>query len=320
MEPRARIIAICGGTATGKTPLALRVAELTDGEIVGCDSMQVYRGMDIGTAKPTPEEMARVPHHLIGVADPGDDFSVADYQALAKSAIADIVSRGKLPVICGGTGLYLDSIIYDNKYSGDGDDGGEIRASLEKYADENGNDALFSRLAQIDPEAAESIHPNNRRRVARAIEIYMKTGRTKTEWDRESRTASADAAVIGLRFRDRELHRRAIRQRCEAMIESGLVAEAARLYGSGALDAGKPASQAIGYKELLPYLRGEEPLSAAIDRLYYGTCRYSKRQTTWFSKKDYVRWLDVDRVYLGDESVDALAARALSAAGIDTDT
>lgn len=308
-----RPIAICGATATGKTSLAVEAAKRLGGEIVSCDSMQLYRGMDIGTAKPTESERAGVPHHLIDILDPFETYSCARYKIDAEAAISDIKSRGCVPVLCGGTGLYLDALMYDNKYSDEGEDDNGIRDELAAFAKENGAHALHDMLAEIDPDAAASIHENNVRRVARAIEIYQRTGRRKSEWDAESRdSARDDITVIGLRFGDRALHREAIERRCREMFSSGLADEARRLYDMGALDAGCAAAQAIGYKELLPYLRGEETEEAAVMRLYYATCRYAKRQATWFYKKDYIRWLDVDGVYLKNESADELISRALA--------
>ena len=312
----AGAVAICGATATGKTSLSLLLAESLSGEIVGCDSMQIYRGMDIGTAKPTAAERARAPHHMIDILDPTEEFSVSQYKAGAEAAMADIVSRGRVPIICGGTGLYLDAIVYDNRYSDD--DGDEtVRAELIRYAEENGAPALYARLAEIDPESAAATHPNNVRRVVRALEIYEKTGRRKSEWDAESRPGERrDITVIGLRFDDRELHREAIRRRCREMMESGLPDEAERLYHSGALERGM-AAQAIGYKELIPYLRGEGSLGDAEEKLFYATCRYAKRQATWFYKKDYINWLSVDGVFLGTESMETLFRRAVDIVGAD---
>lgn len=305
-------VAICGATATGKTSLSIGLAETLSGEIIGCDSMQIYRGMDIGTAKPTAAERAAVPHHMIDIIEPTETFSVRQYKDGAEAAIDDIVSRGRVPIFCGGTGLYLDAVVYDNTYSDeDGDD--TLRAELMLYAEEHGIGALHDRLAEIDPEAAAATHPNNVRRVIRAIEIYEKTGRRKSEWDAMSRLGERRGIrVIGLRFADRELHREAIGRRCREMIESGLPDEARVLYESGALEPGMPAAQAIGYKEFLPYLRGEETLTEAEMRLFYATCRYAKRQATWFNKKDYISWLEVDRVYKGEESFGSLFERVLA--------
>ncbi len=316
----ARPLVICGATATGKTALSLMLARERDGEIVGCDSMQIYRGLDIGTAKPTPGERARIRHHMIDIKEPTEPYSVSQYKDDAERAMEDIVSRGKTPVLCGGTGLYLDALIYDNKYS-DEDSGDEkIRLELMRFAEENGAEALHAKLRDIDPESAEATHPNNVRRVIRAIEIFEKTGRRKSEWDAESRTGVRRAmTVIGLRFDDRGLHRDAIRRRCREMMEDGLPDEAARLYSSGALKDGMPASRAIAYKELIPFLRGEESMYDAEMRLYYATCRYAKRQATWFYKKDYINWLSVDAVCLGNEGIDDLFGRAMKIISLGED-
>ncbi len=306
-------LAICGATATGKTALALALAETLGGEIISSDSMQLYRGMDIGTAKPTAEELCRVRHHLTDVLSPDESCSVADYAVMARKAEADILSRGKMPIYCGGTGLYLDAVMYENKFSPTLDEAAEREAHkrAEAYLSEHGAEALHARLRLLDPSAADAIHPNNTRRVIRATVIREVTGKTKTEWDAESRTeARRDVAVVGLRFSDRELHRRAIAERCKKMLADGLLDETERLLREGALDAGKTAAQAIGYKELLPYLRGEETLTEAENRLYYATCRYAKRQATWFYQKDYISWLEVDALYLGDETKEAFFARA----------
>ncbi len=306
-------LAVCGATATGKTSLALMLAERENGEIISFDSMQLYRGMDVGTAKPTNAELLRVPHHMIDVLDPDERCSVADYAARAESAEQDIKRRLKLPIYCGGTGLYLDAVMYKNKFSAavDPDAERDATARAEKYLAENGADALHALLGTMDPSAAEAIHPNNTRRVIRAIVIKETTGKTKTEWDAESRGEMRDdVVVLGLRFADRELHRRAIGERCDEMIKSGLVEETERLCKIGALDEGKTAAQAIGYKEMLPYIRGEESLADAKMRLYYATCRYAKRQATWFYSKNYVNWLEVDALYLGRETKDELYSRA----------
>lgn len=308
-------VAVCGATATGKTSLALMLAERNGGEIISSDSMQLYRGMDVGTAKPTRDELLRVPHHMIDVLDPDESCSVADYAAHALSIEADVRARDRTPVYCGGTGLYLDAVMYKNKFSQSADPEAErsAAAEAEAYLSENGADALHALLHAVDPDAADAIHPNNVRRVIRALVIYETTGKTKTEWDAASRgELRDDVAVIGLRFRDRELHRRAIGERCRAMIADGLVEETERLYAAGALDPGKTAAQAIGYKEILPYLRGEESLADAEMRLYYATCRYAKRQATWFYAKDYVSWIEVDGLCLGLESKEEIYSRALA--------
>ncbi len=307
-------LAVCGATATGKTSLSLALAERLDGEIISSDSMQLYRTMDIGTAKPTEDELLRVPHHIIDVLDPDEKCSVADYETMASRAEEDILSREKTPIYCGGTGLYLDAVIYKNRFSQAIDASTEREATLraEMMLENDGAAALHAYLRSLDPEAAEAIHPNNTRRVIRAIVICESTGKTKTEWDRLSRGEKRNGfKVIGLRFADRELHRRAIGERCKKMIADGLIFETERLYKAGALDEGKTAAQAIGYKEMLPYIRGEESLQDAEMRLFYATCRYAKRQATWFYAKDYISWIEVDGLYLGHEPKADILRRAL---------
>ncbi len=286
---RKNILAIAGPTASGKTSLSLRLAQELGGEILCCDSMQIYRGMDIGTAKPTHEEMGGVVHHLLDIADPRESFSVADYVPLAKAAVNDVLSRGKLPIFCGGTGLYLDAFLTDNIYSDAGSDPA-LRASLEEEAADKGALALWSRLLALDPESANAIHPNNVKRVVRALEICLLTGTPKSEWDRRSRMAPSPyhALVFGLFYPERaELYER-VDRRVEIMMEQGLEKEVRGLYEKGLLPEGSTASQAIGYKEMLSYLEGGSTLDEAIEAIKLATRRYAKRQITWFGSKDYV--------------------------------
>ena len=289
-----KIIGVVGPTAGGKSALALALAEEWNGEIISCDSMQIYRRMDIGTAKPTSAEQARVRHHLIDVAEPDEDFSVADYVSLAVSAIEDCVSRGKLPILCGGTGLYLDALLRKNDFAPETTDEG-VRAELEAFAETYGADALHKMLAEADPESAEAIHKNNVKRVIRALEIYRVSGITKTELDRRSLEGGMryDAAVVGLRYADRELLRGRIDRRVDEMIREGLVEETRALDAEGIFRRSRTAAQAIGYKEILPYCRGEEPLAICTERLKIATRQYAKRQMTWFAARPYVTWLDV---------------------------
>ena len=295
-ENKIRILAVVGPTASGKSALAVKLAQACGGEVVSCDSMQIYRRMDIGTAKPTREECMGIPHHLIDCVEPDAPYSCADYVQDAQKTISDIAARGKMPIVCGGTGLYLDALLRGGNFEqtkGDPD----LRASLLAYAKENGNSALHARLAAIDPEAAEAIHPNNVKRVIRAIEIYECTDMTKTQADVRSREPSSpyDATVLGLRFPERELLYARIDRRVDQMMSSGLLDETRRLLDTGVFEVNATAAQAIGYKELLGYLRGEEPLEAAVERLKTATRRYAKRQMTWFSAKEYVQWIDVTR-------------------------
>ena len=221
------ILCVVGATASGKSALAMELSKKLNGEIVSCDSMQVYRGMDIGTAKPSVEDRACVPHHLIDVADPLEIFSCADYVSLAAQAIENIHGKGKLPIICGGTGLYLDALLRGGGFEEEASVDSTLRQSLFDYAKENGNHALHERLRAVDPESADATHENNVKRVVRALEIYETTGLTKTELDRRSRTFDSPyrAAVIGLRYDDRELLYRRIDRRVDEMIAQGLLEE-----------------------------------------------------------------------------------------------
>ncbi len=293
-EEKIRILAVVGPTASGKSALAVRLAQAYGGEVVSCDSMQIYRRMDIGTAKPTKEECEGIPHHLIDCIEPDAPFSCADYVKAAQETVKGIISRGKLPVFCGGTGLYLDAFLRGGHFEETQGDPA-LRESLATFAEEYGNAALHARLAAIDPEAASAIHENNVKRVIRAIEIYECTGMTKTQADIRSRESESpyDATVLGLRFSDREALYARIDRRVDRMMDAGLLDETRRLLDEGVFDKNMTAAQAIGYKELLGYLRGEEPLCTAVERLKTATRRYAKRQMTWFSAKAYVNWIDM---------------------------
>ena len=295
MSEKPKILAVVGPTASGKSALAVSLAKALDGEVVSCDSMQIYRGMDIGTAKPTAEEMGGVVHHLIDIADPEQAFSVMDFVAAAERAVKDIHARGKLPILCGGTGLYLDAFLRGDSAETPGADPA-VRAELADLAEKEGAEALHARLREVDPESAEATHPNNVRRVIRALELFLVTGVPKSEWDRRSRTVPAryDAVVLGLNFYNRELLYERIERRVDQMMREGLEAETRALAASGVFESSPTAAAAIGYKELLPYLRGDATLDEAVDELKTSTRRYAKRQLTWFSAKAYVKWLFVD--------------------------
>ena len=292
MQEKKRILAIVGPTASGKTALSIALAKRLGGEIVSCDSMQVYRGMDIGTAKPSEEERDGVPHHLIDIADPTQSFSVMDYVDAAERAVQDILSRGRLPIFCGGTGLYLDAFLRGGVPETPGADD-RLRAELQALADTCGEDLLHAELARVDPESAAVTHKNNVRRVIRALEIFRLTGTPKSEWDRRSRELPPRyrAAVIGLSFPVRAALVARIDARVDAMLAQGLVEETRTLLAAGVFEHSPTAAAAIGYKELLPYLRGECSLEQAVEELKIATRRYAKRQLTWFSAKDYVRWI-----------------------------
>ncbi len=283
------VLAVVGATASGKTALSIALARYFGGEIVSCDSMQVYRGMDIGTAKPTEEEKQGIPHHLIDIAEPSVNFSVADYVPLAKAAIEQVHTRGKLPIFCGGTGLYLDAVLSDNAYSDAGSDP-QLRASLFAEAEKIGVQALWERLETSDPISAAAIHPNNVKRVVRALEIGILTGIPKSEWDRRSRMAPSPyrALVFGLSYPDREVLYDRIDRRVDAMMTAGLENEVRTLIGTGRLPRDCTAAQAIGYKELISFLDGNGTRGEAVAAIKLATRHYAKRQITWFGAKPYV--------------------------------
>ena len=295
------ILCLAGPTASGKTALAVELAKELDGEVVSCDSMQVYRRMDIGTAKPSREEMQGIPHHMIDVAEPAEDFSVSRYCAMAAPIVDDIVARGKTAIIAGGTGLYMDSLIRGNDFAPFPSTG--VREKLEAEADEVGLPAMLARLREIDPDTADRVF--DRKRILRALEVYLETGETITEHNRKTRLIPPKYTPLwlGLDFADRgELYRR-IDKRVDIMLEMGLMEEIRSL-----LDSGIPekctAMQAIGYKEFVNALEGREPLSQAAEEVKKASRHYAKRQLTWFRRNPAVRWL----VRSGDDGREILAS------------
>ncbi len=288
-KKKTKLIAVGGPTASGKSALALSLAEELDGEIISCDSMQIYRKMDIGTAKPTADEMARIPHHMIDVCDPRMNFSAADWAEGAARAIKDVTSRGRMPIICGGTGMYLDALLRPTSFSEGStscDTSESFRHEMQEYAEKHGNDALHEKLREIDPESADAIHKNNVKRVIRALEIYHTTGKTKTEADRMTTVGDSpyDCRVITLDYEDRSILYDRIDRRVDVMIDDGLEAEIRSLLDTGALIRGTTAAQAIGYKEMLLYTDGEFPLEEAAELIKKNTRNYAKRQITWFKR------------------------------------
>ena len=295
------ILCLAGPTASGKTALAVELAKDLNGEVVSCDSMQVYRRMDIGTAKPSREEMQGIPHHMIDVAEPDEDFSVSRYCAMAAPIVDDIVARGKTAIIAGGTGLYMDSLIRGNDFAPFPSTG--VRERLEAEADEVGLPAMLARLREIDPDTADRV--SDRKRILRALEVYLETGETITEHNRKTRLIPPKYTPLwlGLDFADRgELYRR-IDKRVDIMLEMGLMEEIRSL-----LDSGIPekctAMQAIGYKEFVNALEGREPLSQATEEVKKASRHYAKRQLTWFRRNPAVRWL----VRSGDDDREILAS------------
>ena len=286
LSTKKKILAISGPTAVGKTALAIRVAEELGGEIISCDSMQIYKGMDIGTAKPTRDELARVPHHMIDVVSPDRDFSCAEYKAMATEAVEDIISRGKLPIFCGGTGLYLESVLYNGGFSQAPADK-EIRERLSANTPEKN----WERLIKIDPDAAAKTHMNNLPRVIRALEIYDATGITKTEWDRRSKekTSDYDPRIIVLYASNREFLYDRINRRVDIMIKEGLEDEVRNL----ALKKNSTAGQAIGYKEITEYFEGHLTFDEAIAKIKQASRNYAKRQDTWWRHCKDAEFVDI---------------------------
>ena len=289
-----RVICVVGPTATGKTELAVRLAQALDGEVVSCDSMQVYRGMPIGTAQPTPEEQKGIPHHMLAVADPAEAFSVGKFVAQADPIVQDILARGKTAILAGGTGLYVDALAAGRSFAPMPQTG--RREALEARADREGIEALLADLRRVDPQSAARLHPGNRRRIIRALEVYEETGRTITQHNLETaaRPPRYDAAWLGLDFQDRaDLYAR-IEERVDRMIQAGLLEEVRGLLDRGvALDS--TALQAIGYKELVPVLTQGADLPQAIAAVKQNSRRYAKRQRTWFRRNPAVHWLLLPR-------------------------
>ena len=289
-------IAVAGVTASGKSALAVELALRFSGEIISCDSMLVYRGADIGTAKPTKEERRGIPHHLIDIREANEPFSAGDFVREAEAAEREILSRGRIPILCGGTGLYLDSFLRGGYPEEKKEVPPDLFAALEAELAEKGAAAMHEKLRALDPAAAQRIHENNTRRVLRAIGLCLANEKTKTELDRltpQGRTVR-DYRVIALRFSSPEARAARIEARERAMFAAGLPAETAALRRRGFFDSCAAAAQAIGYKELFPYLDGEEGEEEAIARLAAATRRYAKRQQTWYASMPYVRWLFAD--------------------------
>jgi len=290
-----RALSITGPAASGKTALSLACAERLGCEIISCDSMQIYRGMNIGTAKATEAEQARVPHHLIDILEPSEAYSAEQYREDAMRAAEEIVARGKIPLFVGGTGLYIDTVIRGNSLESPPSDPALSERLRREGEGEEGREALWQRLLAVDPDSAMRTHKNNVRRVARALEIYMLTGKTKTFFDEMSRAAGRDIEIgmITLDIHNRDTLYDRVNTRVDLMMEEGLLSEARALYERGLLDRKYTSSQAIGYKEMLSYLLGEESLEEATEQLKLSSRRYAKRQLTWFRHET-----DAHRLYL----------------------
>lgn len=289
---KIKILVIVGPTASGKTNLAVNLAKKLNGEVVSADSMQVYKEMDIGTAKPTPDEMQNIPHHLIDFLNLDEEFSVADFVKLAEEKILDIAKRNKLPILCGGTGLYVNSLIDNVDFSIQNYDV-QVRAELEERLKNEGINSLREELKRVDPEAFMSIHPNNTKRIIRALEMYKTSGINKTEQMKISRCNESpyDPFIIGLTCKNREKLYEKINKRVDLMLEKGLLDECQMILSK---NCSKTALNAICYKEFIPYFDGEISLDEAVENLKRGTRKYAKRQLTWFKRDERINWVYVD--------------------------
>ncbi len=289
-----KMICIVGPTASGKTSLSIALAKALSAEIISGDSMQIYKGMDIGTAKPTVEEMDGVVHHMLSIASPSENYSVARYVTEATEIAEDILSRGKIPIVVGGTGLYIDSLVAGREFAENREDG-RLRAELYEIYEKEGTDALYNILKELDPLRAEQIHKNNIKRVIRAIEVAKISGETISEHDEKTKEKPPrfDAAYVGILFENREELWERISRRVDIMMEQGLLAEVESLLDSG-ISPESTAMQAIGYKELCSYFSGEKTLEEAVSDIKTATRRYSKRQMTWFKRNKTIKWVSPD--------------------------
>lgn len=304
-ESTPRILIIAGPTAVGKSAVALRVAERVGGEIVSADSMQIYRQMDVGTAKPSAEERARVRHHLIDIIGPDVPYSVAQYQADADRAIAEVRARGRVPMLVGGTGLYVQAVWDGLDFPIAGPDR-EFRAAMQAEAQRLGTAALHARLAEIDPAAAVRIHPNDQKRIIRALEVHHLTGQPISRFHRRREGPRYQALAFGLRMPRRELNQR-IDERIDDMMSAGLLDEVRRLLDRG-YHEGLISMKALGYQQLAYQLRGRCQLSAAVERFKTATHQFAKRQMTWFGRDRRIRWIELEPPIDGDDVADQIAA------------
>jgi len=290
---KSKILVIAGPTAVGKTKIAIETAKRLNGEIISADSMQIYKKMDIGTAKPTVEEMGGIPHHLLSIVEIGEKFSVVDFQKMAFDCIEDILSRGKVPIVCGGTGLYINGLVEEIDY-GEVTSSEELREELEKVAKEKGNEYLYEELKSVDKDAAEKIKLNDTKRLIRALEVYRMTGTTITEFQRRSKEKEKkyDYIVVGLSMDREKLYER-INLRVDEMMKCGLLEEAKDVLAEMGANDKLTSFQAIGYKEFLPFFNGECTLEEVAEMIKQEPRRYAKRQITWFKRTPGLRWVDV---------------------------
>lgn len=301
-QKNRKLLAIVGPTATGKTRLSVKIAQKIGGEIISADSMQIYKGVHVGTASPSLEEKDGVPHYLQNFLPLTEKYSVADYVSAAKTVIEDIFARGKIPIVVGGTGLYVDSLLYNTNFNEVVADN-LLREQLKKLAEEKGNEHLHQMLLEIDPETANHLHPNNVGRVIRAIEVYKLTGEKISDHKKKSRIAppNFDATIIGLTYFDRQKLYNNINMRVDEMLNNGLLEEAKKVSG---LPPECTALQAIGYKEFIPYFCGTDTLENCVEELKKHSRNYAKRQLTWFNKNTDINWIELDNFENFDKLLD----------------
>ena len=314
MQPK--LVVITGPTASGKTALGVALARRFGGEVVSADSMQIYRGMDIGTAKPTPEEMQGVPHHIIDIADPTENYSVSRYAEEASACVDDILARAKLPIVVGGTGLYIDSLIAGRTFA-DGTADTALRQELSERYDEIGGEGLLGELRKVDPERAAKLHPADKKRIVRAMEVYVLTGKTITQHDAETRAVPPryDAAKIALDFAVRQDLYDRIDRRVDIMVQQGLFDEVRALLAAG-VPADCTAMQAIGYKEAVAAVQGKAAPQDAVAAIQLASRRYAKRQLTWLRRDQDLFWLRHEKTPDMDRAC-RLSTQFLSGRGIE---
>ncbi|MFB1049493.1 tRNA (adenosine(37)-N6)-dimethylallyltransferase MiaA [Paraliobacillus sp. JSM ZJ581] len=287
---KQKVVTVVGPTGVGKTSLSIEIAKTFDGEIISGDSMQIYQGMDVGTAKITEEEQQGINHYMLDIISPEQTFSVVDFQQMVRKHIDAISNRKKLPIIVGGTGLYIQAALYNYQFTDNKRDE-TYQKELEKEVEQKGAYALYQRLKEVDPKQAEKIHPNNVRRVIRSLEVYERTGKSMATYhEKQTLTSQYDPILIGLEM-DRPLLYQQINERVDIMMENGLLEEVSHLYKQGLVNS--QSMQAIGYKEFIPYLKGEESLERAVELLKRNSRRYAKRQYTWFKNKMDVHWYTI---------------------------
>ena len=311
-----KVICVVGPTACGKTRLGVLLAQKYNGEVVSCDSMQIYRGMTIGTAAATPDEMEGIPHHMLAVADPEESWSAARYAEAATPVVEDIFARGKRPILVGGTGLWLDALLRGHRFA-PGRAGSAVRTHLETRLAEDGIGPLLEELRRVDPVSAEKLHPSDEKRILRALEVFRETGQTISAHDAAERALPPKfpSVKIGLRFADREDMKALIDRRVDAMVENGLLDEVRALLDRG-LPRSATALQAIGYKEFAGVLEGEKTEAEAIDEVKLRSRQYAKRQLTWLRQDESIHWIDWEKnrdfVRAMQISTEILSAEGLS--------